>query len=61
MLVVVINSFLFFILSLLFVHFVLHYCRCSSFIAFQRHHSTFGGLSPGFYTHFILLAQVIAE
>ena len=61
MLVVVVNSFLFFILSLLFVHFVLHYCCCSSFIAFQRHPSTLGGLSPGFYTHFILLAQVIAE
>ena len=34
---------------------------CSSFIAFQRHPSTFRGLSPGFYTHFILSNQLIAE
>ena len=33
----------------------------SSFIAFQRHPSFFRDLSPGFYTHFILSAQLIAE
>ena len=33
----------------------------SSFIAFQRHPSFFRELSPGFYTHFILLAQLIVE
>ena len=61
MLVVVVHSFLFFILLLLFIHFVLHFCCCSSFIAFQCHPSPFCGLSPGFYTHFILSAQPIAE
>ena len=34
---------------------------CSSFIAFWRHLSPFCELSPGFYTHFILSAQLIAE
>ena len=33
----------------------------SSFIAFQRHSSFFRELSPGFYTHFILSAQLIAQ
>ena len=37
-------------------------CRCSSFTFSFRHHlSPFRGLSPGFYTHFILSAQPIAE
>ena len=57
MLVVVVHSFLF------VLHFVvvLHFCYCSSFIAFQRHHSPFRELSSGFYTHFILSAQPITE
>ena len=33
----------------------------SSFIAFGRHLSFFRELSPGFYAHFILSAQLIAE
>ena len=32
-----------------------------SFIAFRRHPSPFRELSPSFYTHFILSAQLIAE
>ena len=37
-------------------------CWCSSFtFSFRHHPSPFSGLSPGFYTHFILLAQSIAE
>ena len=43
-------------------------CRCSSFcccssitFSFRRHSSPFRGLSPAFYTHFILSAQPIAE
>ena len=53
---------LFFILLLLFfIHFVLHFCCCFSFIAYQRHPSPFRGLSPDFYTHFVLSAQPIAE
>ena len=32
-----------------------------SFIACRRHLSPFRELSPGFYTHFILSAQLIAE
>ena len=35
--------------------------RVFRFIAFRRHPSPFRGLSPGFYTHFILSAQPIAE
>ena len=31
------------------------------FIAFRHHPSPFRGLSPGFYTHFIISAQPIAE
>ena len=31
------------------------------FIAFRRHPSPFRELSPGFYTYFILSAQIIAE
>ena len=31
------------------------------FIAFQRHRSPFRELLPGFYTHFILSAQLITE
>ena len=31
------------------------------FIAFRHHPSPFRGLSPGFYTHFILSAQPIAD
>ena len=61
MLVVVVYSFLFFFLLLFFIHFYSSFCCCSSFIAFQRHLSPFRGLSPGFYTHFILSAQLIAE
>ena len=38
------------------------FCCCSSFtFSFRRHPSPFRGLSPGFYTHFILSAQPIAE
>ena len=49
-------SFLIFILLLLFI------CRCSSFtFAFRHHPSPLRGLSLGFYTHFILSAQSIAE
>ena len=49
-------SFLIFILLLLFI------CRCSSFtFAFRHHPSPLPGLSLGFYTHFILSAQSIAE
>ena len=59
--VVVVHSFLFFFLLLFFIHFYSSFCCCSSFIAFQRHLSPFRGLSPGFYTHFILSAQLIAE
>ena len=52
---------LFFILLLLFfIHFVLHFCCCSSFIAFQRYPSPFRGLSPDFYTRFVLSSQPIA-
>ena len=62
---------------LLYIHFILvsfsfsfliFICWCSSFccsssftFAFRRHPSPFRGLSPGFYTHFILSAQPIAE
>ena len=42
-------------------HFWSSFCCCSEFIAFRRHPSPFRGLSPSFYTHFILLAQPIAE
>ena len=49
-------SFLIFILLLFFI------CRCSSFtFAFRHHPSPFRGLSPGFYTHYILSVQPIAE
>ena len=48
--VVTLHSFLFFIC-----------CCCFSFIAFWCHPSPFRGLSPGFYAHFILSAQPIAE
>ena len=49
-------SFLILILLLLFI------CRCSSFtFSFRHHPSPFRGLSPGFYTHFIISAQPIAE
>ena len=49
--------FLIFILLLLF--FV---CWCSSFtFAFRHHPLPFHGLSPGFYTHFILSVQPITE
>ena len=38
------------------------FCCCSSFtFSFRRHLWPFRGLSPGFYTHFILSAQPIAE
>ena len=50
------HLFLIFILLLFFI------CRCSSStLAFHHHPSPFRGLSPGFYTHFILSAQPIAE
>ena len=48
-------------------HFWSSFCCCSSFVfssftfAFRRHPSPFRGLSPGFYAHFILSAQPIAE
>ena len=49
-------SFLIFILLLFFI------CRFSSFtFAFRHHTSPFRGLSPSFYTHFILSAQLITE
>ena len=45
-----------FILLLFFIY------RCSSFtFAFRHHLSPFRGLSPDFYIHFILSAQLIAE
>ena len=44
--------FLLFLILLLFFIFV---------VVLQRHASPFRGLSPGFYTHFILSAQPIAE
>ena len=48
---------LIFILLLLFF-----ICRCSSFkFSFRHHPSRFRGLSPGFYIHFVLSAQPIAE
>ena len=61
-------SFLIFI-SFLYLHFifdlhfvvVLHLSFFFIHISFQHHHSPFRGLSPGFYTHFILSAQPIAE
>ena len=45
------------------LHFVvfLHFVVAVLLIAFRRHPSPFRGLSPGFYTHFILSAQPIAE
>ena len=53
-----VSSFHFLILILL----LFFTCRCSSFTFSFRHHSSlFRGLSPGFYTHFILSAQPIAE
>ena len=52
-------SFHFLIFNLLFLFFV---CRCSSFtFTFRQHSSPFRGLSLGFYTHFILSVQPIAE
>ena len=45
----------------LYCHFCSSFCCYSSFIAFQRHPSPFRGLSPGFYTHFILSVQPITE
>ena len=43
----------------MFFHFVV---AVSSFtFSFRRHLSPFRGLSPGFYTHFLLSAQPIAE
>ena len=62
MLVAVLHSLLFLWCWLLFF---IHCCFCdagccSLFITFQRHPSPFCELSPGFYTHFIFLAQLIA-
>ena len=63
----------FFFISFLYLDFVvvlhfifdLHFvviCQCSSFTFTFRHHpSHFRGLSPGFYTHFILSVHPIAE
>ena len=52
-------SFHFLIFILLLLFFV---CRCSSFtFTFQHHPSPFRGLSLGFYTHFVLSIQPIAE
>ena len=49
-------SFLVFILLFFFI------CWCSSFtFSFRHHPSPFCGLSPGFYTHFILSSQLIVE
>ena len=46
----------------IFISFLIFNCRCSSFtFGFRHHPSPFRGLSPGFYTHFILSAQPIAE
>ena len=51
-----------FIHFLIIISFLIFICRCSSFtFAFRHHPSPFRGLSPGFYTHFILSAQPIAE
>ena len=62
MLVAVLHSLLFLWCWLLFF---IHCCFCdagccSLFITFRRHPSPFCELSPGFYTHFIFLAQLIA-
>ena len=53
---VVLHLLMFFILLLFFI------CQFSSFTFSFRHQPLpFRGLSPGFYTHFILSAQPIAE
>ena len=49
---VVVSSFCFFSSFVIFLH---------SHFSFRHHPSPFHGLSPGFYTHFILLAQPTAE
>ena len=54
-------SFIFDLHFIVVLHPFLFMWCCSSFIAFQRHPSPFHELSPGFYTHFILSAQSIAE
>ena len=52
----------FILLSVLFFILLFFICRFSSFtFAFPHHPSPFRGLLPGFYTHFILSAQSIAE
>ena len=52
------SSFLTFIL-LLYLHLSMFFIHIS--FTFQHHPSPFCGLSPGFYTHFILSAQPITE
>ena len=55
-------SFLIFILLLFFICQCSLFCCYSSFtFSFRLHPSPFRGLSPGFYTHFILSAQSITE
>ena len=50
--------FISFVILILLLFFI---CRCSSFtFAFRHHPSPFRGLSPSFYTHFILSSQSIA-
>ena len=50
------------ILVLVFILLLFFICRFSSFsFSFRHHPSSFRGLSPGFYTHFLYSAQVIAE
>ena len=46
-------------LSMFFILLLLSFIQIS--FAFRHHPSPFPGLSPGFYTHFILSAQPIAE
>ena len=46
---------------LVVVHYFCDVGCCSSFIAFRRHLSPFREPSPGFNTHFILSAQLIAD
>ena len=52
------SSFLIFIL-LLYLHLSIFFIHIS--LTFRHHPSPSRGLSPGFYTHFILSAQPIAE
>ena len=54
-------SFLIFILQLFFIYMFFILSLFSFTFPFRRHPSPFCGLSSGFYTHFILSVQPIAE